>query len=46
MILSDVDKATIRLNLVEALLEESEKSVRDLMAEAVHSIATHEYPLT
>ena len=27
MILSDVDKATIRLNLVEALLEESEKSL-------------------
>eukprot|EP00559_Dactyliosolen_fragilissimus_P005157 CAMPEP_0184857384 /NCGR_PEP_ID=MMETSP0580-20130426/2545_1 /TAXON_ID=1118495 /ORGANISM="Dactyliosolen fragilissimus" /LENGTH=1039 /DNA_ID=CAMNT_0027352953 /DNA_START=55 /DNA_END=3174 /DNA_ORIENTATION=+ len=42
--ISDGDKDDLRLNIVEALLSEHEKSVRDLMAETVYSIATHDYP--
>jgi len=43
-LLDEEDKAGIRTNLVEALLSEPEKSVRDLMAETVHSIAIHDFP--
>eukprot|EP00566_Odontella_aurita_P002311 CAMPEP_0113571984 /NCGR_PEP_ID=MMETSP0015_2-20120614/25852_1 /TAXON_ID=2838 /ORGANISM="Odontella" /LENGTH=1096 /DNA_ID=CAMNT_0000474985 /DNA_START=725 /DNA_END=4015 /DNA_ORIENTATION=+ /assembly_acc=CAM_ASM_000160 len=38
------DKASIRTNIIEALLEEHEKSIRDLMAETVHSVAVHDFP--
>jgi len=44
VLLSDGDKVAIRVNLVEALLLEGEKSVRDLMAEALHHIAIHDFP--
>ena len=44
ILLDEDDKAGIRTNLVEALLSEPEKSVRDLMAETVHSIAIHDFP--
>jgi len=43
-LMDEEDKAAIRSNLVEALLEEPEKSIRDLMAETVHSIAVHDFP--
>jgi len=44
IILAEEDKAGIRTNLVDALLSEAEKSVRDLMAETIHSIAIHDFP--
>jgi len=44
VILSDADKANVRVKIVESLLEETEKSVRDLMAEAIHFIAIHDFP--
>lgn len=34
----------MRNGLVEALLNEHEKSVRDLLAETLHSISIHDYP--
>jgi len=43
-LMDEEDKATIRSNLIEALMEEPEKSIRDLMAETVHSIAVHDFP--
>mmetsp|Transcript_108 Transcript_108/g.167 ORF Transcript_108/g.167 Transcript_108/m.167 type:complete len:1061 (-) Transcript_108:259-3441(-) len=43
-ILSDADKESIRSNLIEALLSEPEKSIRDLMAETLHHIAIHDFP--
>ena len=42
--LNEQDKQSVRINLVEALLSEPEKSIRDLMAETVHSISIHDYP--
>ena len=43
-ILSDVDKLVVRSKLIECLLSEPDKSIRDLMAETIHSIAIHDYP--
>lgn len=44
VLLSDVDKAVVRTELVNALLDEPEKSVRDLFAETLHSILIHDFP--
>jgi len=44
VLLDEQDKAGIRLNLVESLLNETETSVRDLMAETIHTIAIHDFP--
>lgn len=43
-LLDEGDKAGLRTNLVEALLAEPEKSVRDLLAETLHSMAIHDFP--
>ena len=43
-VLAGDDKDLVRNNLVEALLAEPEKSVRDLLAETLHSIAVHDFP--
>ena len=43
-ILDEEDKSAVRLNLVEALLAEPEKSIIGLMAETVYSIAIHDFP--
>lgn len=43
-LLSDQDKETIKTVLIEALLQESDKSIRDLLAETLHTAAVHEYP--
>jgi len=44
VLLSDQDKAVVRTNLVNGLLDEPEKSVRDLFAETLHSILIHDFP--
>uniref|UniRef100_A0A7S3QJN0 Importin N-terminal domain-containing protein n=1 Tax=Chaetoceros debilis TaxID=122233 RepID=A0A7S3QJN0_9STRA len=44
VILSEDDKDYVRLNLVNALLAEPQKSIQDLMAETLHSIAIHDFP--
>jgi len=38
------EKELVKKNLVDALLQEPEKSVRDLLAETLHSIAISDYP--
>lgn len=43
-ILSDTDKAEIKIALVRALVDEPEKSVRDLFAECLHTMVVHEFP--
>ncbi|KAL7574621.1 hypothetical protein ACA910_002972 [Epithemia clementina (nom. ined.)] len=43
-ILSDADKAEIKASLIRALLDEPEKSVRDLFAECLHTMVVHEFP--
>jgi hypothetical protein len=43
-LLSEEDKDVVKSKLVEALLAEHEKSVRDLLAETLHSIAIHDFP--
>lgn len=43
-ILSDGDKNFIRINLVNTLLAEPDKSLTGLMAETLHSIAIHDFP--
>mmetsp|Transcript_7566 Transcript_7566/g.11844 ORF Transcript_7566/g.11844 Transcript_7566/m.11844 type:complete len:1061 (+) Transcript_7566:86-3268(+) len=43
-VLAEDDKDVVRINLVEALMAEHEKSVRDLLAETLHSIAIHDFP--
>jgi len=42
--LDDEDKGIIRPGLVSALLDEAEKSLRDLMAETLHTIVIHDFP--
>ena len=44
IILSDGDKNFIRINLINALLSEPDKSLTGLMAETLHSIAIHDFP--
>lgn len=43
-LLVDEDKAAVRTKLIECLLAEPDKSIRDLMAETVHCIAIHDFP--
>ena len=43
-LLDEEDKIGLRTTLVEALLAEPEKSVRDLLAETLHSMAIHDFP--
>lgn len=43
-ILGDDDKSTVREKLVEALLAEHEKSIRDLLAETLHNMTVHDFP--
>lgn len=43
-ILSEEDKVAVRGKLIECLLSEPDKSIRDLMAETVHCIAIHDFP--
>jgi hypothetical protein len=43
-VLASDDKDLVRTNLVDALMAEHEKSVRDLLAETLHSIAVHDFP--
>jgi len=43
-LLSDTDKATVRVLLTNVLLLESEKSIRDLLAEAMHFVAIQDFP--
>lgn len=42
--LDDDDKSRIRPGLVTALLDEPEKSLRDLLAETLHTIVIHDFP--
>jgi hypothetical protein len=44
VILSEDDKDFVRVNLVGSILSEPEKSIQDLMAETLHSIAIHDFP--
>jgi hypothetical protein len=44
MLMGDADKTALKNHLVEVLLNEPEKSLRDLLAETLHTTALHEYP--
>jgi len=43
-IITDEDKSVVRIGITDALLNEHEKSIRDILAETIHSIAIHDYP--
>ena len=43
-LLDEEDKDVIRPGLVGSLLEEPEKSLRDLLAETLHTIVIHDFP--
>jgi hypothetical protein len=43
-ILSDADKEAVKTGLINALLDEPEKSVRGLFAETLHTAVIHEFP--
>jgi importin-7 len=43
-LLDEEDKGRIRPGLVAALLDEAEKSLRDLLAETLHTIVIHDFP--
>ena len=43
-LLEEDDKGRIRPGLVAALLAEAEKSLRDLLAETLHTIVIHDFP--
>ncbi|KAL7531578.1 hypothetical protein ACHAXR_006571, partial [Thalassiosira sp. AJA248-18] len=43
-LLSDEDKHAVKPKLIECLLTEPDKSIRDLMAETLHCIAIHDFP--
>mmetsp|Transcript_2586 Transcript_2586/g.5551 ORF Transcript_2586/g.5551 Transcript_2586/m.5551 type:complete len:1070 (-) Transcript_2586:974-4183(-) len=45
-ILSEEDKLVVKGKLMECLMSEPDKSIRDLMAETLHSIAIHDFPET
>lgn len=42
--MADGDKAAVKANLIQALLSEPEKSIRDLLAETLHTIVIHDFP--
>jgi len=43
-LLSDTDKNAVKIGLMQALLDEAEKSIRDLLAETLHTIVIHDFP--
>jgi len=43
-LLSDTDKDAIKNGLIHALLDEPEKSIRDLLAETLHTVVIHDFP--
>ena len=43
-LLSEEDKLAVRSKLLECLLSEPDKSIRDLMGETLHCIALHDFP--
>lgn len=43
-LLSDADKTAVKDGLIHAMLKESEKSLRDLMAETLHTVVIHDFP--
>jgi len=43
-ILSEDDKLVVKNKLMDCLMNEADKSIRDLMAETLHLIAIHDYP--
>ena len=45
-LLSEEDKSAVKKKLIDCLLAEPDKSIRDLMAETLHSIAIHDFPST
>jgi hypothetical protein len=42
--LSEEDKLVVKNKLMDCLMNEADKSIRDLMAETLHLIAVHDYP--
>jgi hypothetical protein len=44
ILLAPDDKELVKKNLVQALLDEPEKSIRDLLAETLHHVCIHEFP--
>ena len=44
ILLSETDKDMVRVLLTKVILMEAEKSIRDLLAEALHFIAVQDYP--
>lgn len=42
--LSEQDKEAVKTVLLETLLDESDKSIRDLLAETLHTAAVYDYP--
>lgn len=42
--LAEDDKTSVKEKLVEALLTEHEKSIRDLLAETLHNMTVHDFP--
>jgi importin-7 len=43
-LLSDNDRDSVKVNLINALLDEPEKSIRDLLAETLQTIVIHDFP--
>jgi hypothetical protein len=43
-IISEQDKQAVKNGLISTLLDEPEKSIRDLLAETLHTIVVHEFP--
>jgi hypothetical protein len=43
-LLSNEDKGAVRTKLIDCLLSEPDKSIRDLMGETLHCIALHDFP--
>jgi importin-7 len=43
-LLGDADKEATKSGLIQTLLEEPEKSMRDILAETLHTIVIHDFP--
>jgi len=43
-LLSPEDKAAVKIKMMECLMNEPDKSIRDLLAETLHNIAIHDFP--
>ena len=44
VLLSDADKDAVKTGLINALLDEPEKSMRGLLAETLHTVVIHQFP--